>query len=65
MRAKYYTRFLLRSFEENLADEYSGVVELNHARDRVLEPCEIEAILAQNFDMDAEQVELLNWSRLH
>ncbi len=65
MRAKYYTRFLLRSLEENLADEYSGVVELNHARDRVLEPFEIEAILAQNFDMDAEQVELLNWSRLH
>jgi hypothetical protein len=38
---------------------------LNHSRDRVLEPFEIEAILAQNFDMDAEQVELLNWSRLH
>ena len=65
MRAKYYTRFLLRSAEENFADEYSGVVELNHAQNQVLDPAEIEALLAQNFDMDAEHVELLNWSRLH
>lgn len=65
MRAKYYTRFLLRSVEENFADEYSGVVELHHARDRVLDPAEIEALLAQNFDMDVDNVELLNWSRLH
>ena len=65
MRAKYYTRFLLRSAKENFADEYSGVVELNQAQNQVLDPAEIEALLAQNFDMDAEHVELLNWSRLH
>lgn len=65
MRAKYYTRFLLRSSEETVADEYSGVVELNHGADQLLEPTEIEALLAQNFQMEAEHVELLNWSRLH
>ena len=65
MRAKYYTRFLLRSGEHESADEYSGVVELNQQVDQVLEVTEIEALLAQNFQMKAEHVELLNWSRLH
>ncbi len=65
MRAKYYTRFLLRSSERGCADEYSGVVELNQFTDQVLETTEIEALLAQNFHLDAEHVELLNWSRLH
>ena len=65
MRAKYYTRFLLKSADIGMADEYSGVVEVNHSRNRVLEPREIEALLAQNFELDAEEVEVLNWSRLH
>ncbi len=65
MRAKYYTRFLLRSSEEGCTDEYSGVVEVNQPPDQVLDAAEIEALLAQNFHMNAEHVELLNWSRLH
>jgi len=65
MRAKYYTRFLLRSSEQDSADEYSGVVELNQLSNQVLEATEIEELLAQNFQMEAEHVELLNWSRLH
>jgi hypothetical protein len=65
MRAKYYTRFLLRSSEHDCADEYSGVVELNHLSEQVLEATEIEALLAQNFHLEADHVELLNWSRLH
>jgi len=65
MRAKYYTRFLLRSEEPGFADEYSGVVELNHAADQVLEPKEIEALLAENFQRYEDEVELLNWSRVH
>ncbi len=65
MRAKYYTRFLLRSADEGFADEYSGVVELNTAANQVLDPTEIEELLAKNFEMEAENVELLNWSRLH
>jgi hypothetical protein len=65
MRAKYYTRFLLRSTEQTAADEYSGVVELNHGAEQLLDPNEIEELLAKNFQMEAEHVELLNWSRLH
>ncbi len=65
MLAKFYTRFLLRSAEEDYADEYSGVVEVNAQAEQVLETQEIEALLAQNFELEADSVELLNWSRLH
>ena len=65
MRTKYYTRFLLRTAEQCEADEYSGVVEVKHSRGQILEAGEIEALLAQNFEIDADNVELLNWSRLH
>jgi hypothetical protein len=65
MRAKYFTQFLLKSAEAGYADEYSGVVELSQPANTVLDPREIEAILAQNFDLDAANVELLNWSRVH
>ena len=65
MRAKFYTRFLLRSDEQGYADEYSGVVEVNGGVEQVLDPHEIETLLAQNFEIEADNVELLNWSRLH
>lgn len=65
MHAKYYTRFILRGGEPGYADEYSGVVEVNHAVDQVLEPQEIEAMLARNFQREEDDVELLNWSRIH
>jgi hypothetical protein len=65
MHAKYYTRFLLKTDEAGYADEYTGVVELNQPADTVLDPEEIEAILAKNFNLEANDVELLNWSRVH
>ena len=65
MHAKYYTRFLLKSAAGAEADEYTGVVELNQPANTVLDPQEIEAILAKNFNLDANEVELLNWSRVH
>lgn len=65
MNAKYYTRFILRGGAPGHADEYSGVVEVNHAVDQVLEPREIEALLASNFQREEDDVELLNWSRIH
>lgn len=65
MATKYYTRFLLRSVEQGYADEYSGIVEVAQGVNQVLEPREIEVLLARNFRMPAEDIELLNWSRLH
>jgi len=65
MGTKYYTRFLLQAVDECEVDEYSGVVELQAANQSVLDPKEIEALLASSFDLESEQVKLLNWSPLH
>jgi len=65
MGTKYYTRFLLQAVDESEVDEYSGVVELQVGDQSVLEPKEIEALLATSFDLESEQVQLLNWSPLH
>ncbi|MGI9290852.1 MAG: hypothetical protein ACR2QG_06210 [Gammaproteobacteria bacterium] len=65
MGAKYYTRFLLQDVDATEVDEYSGVVELQAAQQSPLEAKEIEALLASSFDLDSEQVQLLNWSPLH
>ncbi len=65
MATKYYTRFLLQDVDATEVDEYSGVVELQARDQSVLEPKQIEALLANSFDLDTEQVRLLNWSPLH
>ncbi len=66
MGTKYYTRFLLQNVDESDVDEYSGVVELQtENQSSVLDSKEIEALLASSFDLDSEQVRLLNWSPLH
>jgi len=65
MGTKYYTRFLMQNGGPQAADEYSGVVEVQASAQQVLETSEIEALLAKSFDLETEQVELLNWSRLH
>ena len=65
MATKYYTRFLLQAVDETEVDEYSGVVELQAQDQSVLEPKQIEALLANSFDLETEQVRLLNWSPLH
>lgn len=65
MGTKYYTRFLLQDVDQAEVDEYSGVVEVQAANQSVLDPKEIEALLASSFDLESEQVQLLNWSPLH
>lgn len=65
MRKKFYTRFLMRSSDDGYADEYSGVVEVSAPVNQVLDPEDIEVLLAKNFQMEVDDIELLNWSRLH
>ena len=66
MATKYYTRFLMqKGSNTNATDEYSGVVELQAAAQRVLDTKEIEAMLAKSFDLETSQVEVISWSRLH
>ncbi len=65
MTAKYYTQFLLTDANYWGGNEFSGIVELNRAVGRELDEADIEELLAKNFDLDAECVKLISWSRVH
>lgn len=65
MGVKYYTHFVLTSTEPEESDqEFSGVVEVSQATDELFDPRDIEALLAQNFDLQSGDLRLINWSRL-
>lgn len=65
MGVKYYTHFVLTGEAEiGSRQEFSGVVEVNQSTESRFEPREIEALLARNFDLDSNEVCLINWSRL-
>jgi len=65
MSAKYYTQFILTDAQYRGDNEFSGVVELSEPMDQTTENKDIEAILAQNFDLQRSAVRLVSWSRLH
>ena len=65
MSAKYYTQFRLTDATYRGGNEFSGVVELNRPMALDSDPSDIEAVLAQNFDLKQSEVQLLSWSRLH
>jgi hypothetical protein len=65
MSAKYYTQFVLTDAQYRGDNEFSGVIELSQPMDQTTETKDIEAVLAQNFDLQRSAVKLLSWSRLH
>ena len=65
MSAKYYTQFLLTDAQYADGNEFSGIVELSRAPSKELEPQYIEGLLARQFELDADSVQLISWSRLH
>jgi len=65
MSAKYYTQFVLTDAQYRGDNEFSGVIELSQPMDHTTETKDIEAVLAQNFDLQRSAVRLLSWSRLH
>ncbi len=65
MSAKYYTQFILNDAQYRDGNEFSGVVELSQPMDQQSDAKDIEAILAQNFDLRESEVTLVSWSRLH
>jgi hypothetical protein len=65
MSAKYYTQFVLTDAQYRGDNEFSGVIELSQPMDEATETKEIEAVLAQNFDLQRSAVRLLSWSRMH
>jgi hypothetical protein len=65
MSAKYYTQFILTDAQYRGGNEFSGVIELSHPMEQQTDSKDIEAILAQNFDLQSSAVQLVSWSRLH
>ncbi len=65
MSAKYYTQFILTDAQYRGGNEFSGVIELSHPMEQQTDSTDIEAILAQNFDLQSSAVKLVSWSRLH
>ncbi|MEL7450925.1 MAG: hypothetical protein AAFN78_17055 [Pseudomonadota bacterium] len=65
MYEKYYTHFLLSEPNASTCGEFRGVVEISRISSDDLEQAEVQRILADNFDVDAEEVTIIDWSRLH
>ncbi len=65
MSAKYYTQFILTDAQYRGGNEFSGVIELSQPMEQLTESKDIEAVLAQNFDLQSSAVKLVSWSRLH
>ena len=65
MSAKYYTQFKLTDAQYQGGNEFSGVVELSRPMDESSDSADIEAVLAQNFDLHKSAVKLVIWSRVH
>ncbi len=65
MSAKYYTQFILTDAQYRGGNEFSGVIEQSQPMDMDSDSRDIEAILAQNFDLQKSTVKLVSWSRLH
>ena len=65
MSAKYYTQFILTDAQYRGGNEFSGVIELSEAMEQGTDSKDIEAILAQNFDLQSSAVKQVSWSRLH
>ncbi len=65
MSAKYYTQFIWTDAEYRGGNEFSGVIELSQPMELDEDTRDIEAVLARNFDLQKDAVQLVSWSRLH
>ena len=65
MSAQYYTSFLIHGGDQEVATEYSGIVETPKRLPLPLGTQELTDLLARNLDVAAENVEVLQWGPLH
>ncbi len=65
MGRKYYTSFLLDDPDKGKTKQFNGVVEVSTSTGDEIPTDEVQAMLAQNFQMDASHIDVLLWSRLH
>ena len=65
MSAKYYTHFIAQQDGAIEFSEYRGVVELLGKSGRVHGDREIAKVLARSFDLEVEDIQVLQWHQLH
>ena len=64
MAARYYTHFVT-SAEPAHSSEWSGVIELTHPLGERRDSKELRRLLAANFEIDADDIKILQVARLH
>jgi hypothetical protein len=66
MSARYYTHFVAEADEARHAREWSGVVELTRPlATEVRGSSELKSLLAMNFEIEADDIKILQLSRVH
>jgi hypothetical protein len=65
MSVKYYTHFIAQSEGAVEYNEYRGVVELLDRSSRVEGDREIARMLAHSFDLEENDIQVLQWDHLH
>lgn len=65
MSAKYYTHFIAQQEGAIEFSEYRGVVELLGQPGRVNGDREIARVLAHSFDLEENDIQVLQWHQLH
>jgi hypothetical protein len=65
MSAKYYTHFIAQSEGAIEYSEYRGVVELLGHYGNVEGDRDIARMLARSFDLEENDIQVLQWDQLH
>jgi hypothetical protein len=65
MSVKYYTHFIAQSEGAVEYNEYRGVVELLDRSSRVEGDRDIARMLARSFDLEENDIQVLQWDHLH
>ena len=65
MSVKYYTHFIAQSEGAVEYNEYRGVVELLDRTSRIEGDREIARMLAHSFDLEENDIQVLQWDHLH
>jgi hypothetical protein len=65
MSVKYYTHFIAHSDDAIEYNEYRGVVELLGRTRSVEGDREIARMLAHSFDLEENDIQVLQWHQLH
>jgi hypothetical protein len=68
MATKYYTHFVTgstRPQSTSAGNEWSGVIELRRPLASSAGAKELRSLLAQSFDLETDDIKILDWALLH